>query len=109
MSRQDIQEILDILDKIIKSIYPDCIITPVGGYRRGKEFSGDLDVVVSHPQETVTNNLLKEIVEKLMNAGLQFKKFEFVPYSCYTVRLRGFACDTVKVGLLSFSNKRFAA
>jgi DNA polymerase/3'-5' exonuclease PolX len=69
MSRQDIQEILGILDKIIKSINPDCIITPVGGYRRGKEFNGDLDVILSHPQETVTNNLLKDIVERLIEAG----------------------------------------
>jgi hypothetical protein len=72
MSRQDIQEILGILDKIIKSIYPDCIITPVGGYRRGKEFNGDLDVIVSHPQEAVANNLLKDIVERLINTGLLF-------------------------------------
>ncbi|GES77635.1 DNA-directed DNA/RNA polymerase mu [Rhizophagus clarus] len=76
MSRQDIQEILDILDKTIKTIYPDCIITPVGGYRRGKEFNGDLDVVVSHPQETVTNNLLKDVVEKLIDNGyLKHKLF----------------------------------
>jgi DNA polymerase/3'-5' exonuclease PolX len=70
MSRQDIQEILDILDKTIKTLYPDCIITPVGGYRRGKEFSGDLDVIVSHPQEIVANSLLKDIIEKLINTGL---------------------------------------
>ncbi|PKY15883.1 Nucleotidyltransferase [Rhizophagus irregularis] len=76
MSRQDIQEILDILNKVIKTMYPDCMITPVGGYRRGKEFSGDLDVVVSHPQETVANNLLKDIVEILINKGhLKHKLF----------------------------------
>ncbi|RIA90231.1 hypothetical protein C1645_770533 [Glomus cerebriforme] len=76
MSRQDIQELLGILDTIIKSIYSDCIITPVGGYRRGKEFNGDLDVVVSHPQEEIANNLLKDIVEKLMDTGhLKHKLF----------------------------------
>ncbi len=70
MSRQDIQEILYILNKEIKSIYPGCIITPVGGYRRGKEFNGDLDVVVSHPQEEVASNLLKDIAERLIDSGL---------------------------------------
>ncbi|CAI2167894.1 11267_t:CDS:10 [Funneliformis geosporum] len=76
MSRRDIQEILNILDKEIKSIYPNCIITPVGGYRRGKEFNGDLDVVISHPQEEVANNLLNVIVEMLLDSGyLKHKLF----------------------------------
>ncbi|CAG8479326.1 4199_t:CDS:10 [Funneliformis mosseae] len=76
MSRQDIQEILNILDKEVRSIYPDCIITPVGGYRRGKEFNGDLDVVISHPQEEVANNLLNDIVERLIDLGyLKHKLF----------------------------------
>ncbi|KAK4502882.1 hypothetical protein PRZ48_006308 [Zasmidium cellare] len=37
----------------------------VGGYRRGKEASGDVDVVVSHPDERATKNLVEDVVNSL--------------------------------------------
>lgn len=37
----------------------------VGGYRRGKEASGDVDVIVSHPDESVTKNLIEDVVNSL--------------------------------------------
>lgn len=41
----------------------DCII--VGGYRRGKELSGDVDLVLSHPDDLVTRNLVVDVVASL--------------------------------------------
>lgn len=37
----------------------------VGGYRRGKEACGDVDIVLSHPDESVTRNLVEDIVNSL--------------------------------------------
>ncbi|KAF2125998.1 Nucleotidyltransferase [Dothidotthia symphoricarpi CBS 119687] len=40
-------------------------VTIVGGYRRGKAASGDVDLIVSHPDLECTAGLVKEIVESL--------------------------------------------
>ena len=45
----------------------ECVI--VGGYRRGKERSGDVDIVVSHRDERVTLNLVYDIVASLEQEG----------------------------------------
>ena len=37
----------------------------VGGYRRGKEACGDVDIIISHPDETQTLNLVSDIVTSL--------------------------------------------
>ncbi|KAF2171915.1 hypothetical protein M409DRAFT_35693 [Zasmidium cellare ATCC 36951] len=37
----------------------------VGGYRRGKEASGDVDVILSHPDERATKNLVEDVVSSL--------------------------------------------
>ncbi|KNG48193.1 terminal deoxynucleotidyl transferase [Stemphylium lycopersici] len=43
-------------------------VTIVGGYRRGKEASGDVDMIVSHPELDKTAGLVQEIVELLEDA-----------------------------------------
>lgn len=45
----------------------ECII--VGGYRRGKELSGDVDLVISHRDESVTKNLVVDLVASLEAEG----------------------------------------
>ncbi|KAG9944156.1 DNA polymerase beta-like protein, partial [Aureobasidium melanogenum] len=37
----------------------------VGGYRRGKESSGDVDIILSHPDEDQTLNIITDIVASL--------------------------------------------
>lgn len=41
----------------------------VGGYRRGKEASGDVDIIVSHPNEKQTLNIVNDIVTSLEDEG----------------------------------------
>ena len=41
----------------------------VGGYRRGKEASGDVDMIVSHPDESQTLNIINDIVASLEEEG----------------------------------------
>lgn len=43
-------------------------VTIVGGYRRGKAASGDVDMIVSHPDLECTAGLVREIVESLEEA-----------------------------------------
>jgi DNA polymerase IV len=45
----------------------ECII--VGGYRRGKQESGDVDVVLSHRNEEMTKNLATDVTESLYESG----------------------------------------
>jgi DNA polymerase IV len=45
----------------------ECVI--VGGYRRGKELSGDVDLVLSHRDESVTKNLVVDLVASLEAEG----------------------------------------
>lgn len=45
----------------------ECIV--VGGYRRGKEISGDIDLVLSHRDDRVTKNLVLDIVGSLETEG----------------------------------------
>ena len=41
----------------------------VGGYRRGKEACGDVDIIVSHPDEKQTAGLVTDIVSSLEEEG----------------------------------------
>ncbi|PIA94734.1 DNA polymerase type-X family protein pol4 [Cercospora beticola] len=41
----------------------------VGGYRRGKEACGDVDIVISHPDEAATHNIVEDIVASLEEEG----------------------------------------
>jgi len=41
----------------------------VGGYRRGKEKCGDVDMIVSHPDESQTLNIINDIVASLEDEG----------------------------------------
>jgi DNA polymerase IV len=43
----------------------DIVIVIVGGYRRGKELCGDVDVIVSHRDEAVTRDLVVDVVGSL--------------------------------------------
>ncbi|KIV80219.1 hypothetical protein PV11_07735 [Exophiala sideris] len=45
----------------------DCVI--VGGYRRGKDLCGDVDVVLSHRDENKTKDLVVDIVRSLEGEG----------------------------------------
>ena len=44
-----------------------CVI--VGGYRRGKAESGDVDVILSHREEGVTRDLVVDVVRSLETEG----------------------------------------
>lgn len=64
--RKEVEAIAQTIRRHCVRLRDDRIsITLVGGYRRGKLESGDVDVVVSHPDLSATAGLIREIVESL--------------------------------------------
>lgn len=70
--RSEIVQIEEILKNGVKELSNDYLVTICGSYRRGKEESGDIDVLITHPDYTSKakdakkkNILLKAIVECL--------------------------------------------
>lgn len=47
----------------------DCVIDVVGGYRRGKPLSGDVDIIISNPEEAKLHGLLDKIVNYFKSTG----------------------------------------
>ncbi|KAJ3136917.1 hypothetical protein HDU90_002483 [Geranomyces variabilis] len=69
MSRADVEEVVATLETVLAGIAEGFSVTPVGGYRRGKEVNGDCDVVITHPEEARTKTVLRELVDTLTEQG----------------------------------------
>ncbi|EME84056.1 uncharacterized protein MYCFIDRAFT_162909 [Pseudocercospora fijiensis CIRAD86] len=64
--RAEVEQICEVIRKHAVKVRDDGIQTViVGGYRRGKEASGDVDIVVTHPNESCTLNLVNDVVGSL--------------------------------------------
>lgn len=68
VSRRESEAIADIVRRHAQRVRPDaghidCII--VGGYRRGKEICGDVDIILTHRDDSVTRNLIVDVVASL--------------------------------------------
>lgn len=64
--RAEVEQIADVVRQHAVKLRDDRItVTIVGGYRRGKQASGDVDMIISHPDLESTAGLVREIVESL--------------------------------------------
>jgi DNA polymerase IV len=64
--RPEVEHIADVVREQAIRLRDDRItVTIVGGYRRGKETSGDVDMIISHPDLAATAGLVKDMVEAL--------------------------------------------
>jgi len=73
--RQEVKEIGDVIlqharrcRKIPEAAWgtpADIVCVIVGGYRRGKDLSGDVDVIISHHDEDMTMDLVVDVVRSL--------------------------------------------
>ncbi|KAL5117626.1 hypothetical protein ACEQ8H_004519 [Pleosporales sp. CAS-2024a] len=64
--RPEVEQIASVVREHAVRLRDDRIsVTIVGGYRRGKAESGDVDLIVSHPELDATAGLVREIVESL--------------------------------------------
>lgn len=61
----------EYLKNSIHVMDPSLICEVVGSYRRKKESSGDIDVLITHSQDSINDStkLMEEIVEKMKKAG----------------------------------------
>ena len=68
--RSEVEAIAEIVYSHAKAITDDkmqCVI--VGGHRRGKSSSRDVDIILSHPDESVTLGFIDDIVDALEVSG----------------------------------------
>ncbi len=81
----------------------------VGGYRRGKSESGDVDVILSHRDEAMTYNLVDRVVKSLEKEGcithtltlnLTNSKRDQQPLPVNTATLGGHGFDTLDKALV---------
>lgn len=63
--RDEVERIGGVILEAANRVAPGCQMTIVGGHRRGKQESGDVDVVVSNPDEEKTHHLVTRIVEEI--------------------------------------------
>ncbi|EAT78815.2 hypothetical protein HBH56_120890 [Parastagonospora nodorum] len=67
--RPEVEQIASVVREHAVQLRDDRIsVTIVGGYRRGKAASGDVDMIVSHPDLESTAGLVRDIVESLEEA-----------------------------------------
>ncbi|KAL8756133.1 MAG: hypothetical protein Q9184_004593 [Pyrenodesmia sp. 2 TL-2023] len=70
LPRAEVESIADIVKRHAQSVVDErveCII--VGGYRRGKAESGDVDLILSHPEQSATVGLVNKVVRSLEKEG----------------------------------------
>jgi DNA polymerase IV len=67
--RPEVEQIADVVREHAVRLRDNRItVTIVGGYRRGKASSGDVDMIISHPDLAATAGLVREMVESLEGA-----------------------------------------
>jgi DNA polymerase lambda len=68
--REEVTEIVKIVECEAHAMYPDLEVIACGSYRRGKPTCGDIDIVMFHPTLDITKTLLPALVKKLREIGL---------------------------------------
>ncbi|CAK5282363.1 unnamed protein product [Mycena citricolor] len=70
--REEVEQLHSIVAEELQRLLPGCSSTIVGGYRRGKPQSNDIDIVVTHPRigSSRTHGLGDAIVKLLYERGI---------------------------------------
>ncbi|KAF5497688.1 DNA-directed DNA/RNA polymerase mu [Colletotrichum siamense] len=69
ITRVEVESIANTILKHARKFSPGYQMVIVGGYRRGKHDSGDVDVIISHPDECATLNFVEKLVVSLEKSG----------------------------------------
>lgn len=68
--RNEVEEMGKVVKNELDAVEPGCTYTIVGGYRRGKPESNDVDIVFTHPDPEKVKGLCKRLVKKLYEQGM---------------------------------------
>ncbi|KAI0827661.1 Nucleotidyltransferase [Trametes gibbosa] len=68
--RDEVEEIGRVVMHELDELEPGCVSTIVGGYRRGKPESNDVDIIFTHPDAAKVNGLYKPFVKRLHERGM---------------------------------------
>lgn len=63
--RDEVEIIIEIIKKEVRECCPEAEVEAVGGYRRGKSHSHDVDLLLTHKDSSVTATLLETVVSHL--------------------------------------------
>lgn len=66
--RAESEKIANTVLQYADKLRPGYQMTIVGGYRRGKKMSGDVDLMLSHPDEDATRDFIRRLVTSLEEA-----------------------------------------
>jgi DNA polymerase/3'-5' exonuclease PolX len=69
MPREEVEEIAREVNRHMQIVAPGAIHQIVGGYRRGKPASNDMDILFTRPDGESTSGILDEVVDRLKKAG----------------------------------------
>ena len=70
MSRHEVETIAATISRHAQRVTDQNMKTiVVGGYRRGKPESGDADIILSHPNQKMTYDLVSQVVKSLESEG----------------------------------------
>jgi DNA polymerase mu len=70
ISRTEVEEMHQIVMAELDHIQKGCVSTIVGGYRRGKPESNDVDIVITHPDSRKAAGIGKKLIRRLYEQGL---------------------------------------
>ncbi|OJT01642.1 DNA-directed DNA/RNA polymerase mu [Trametes pubescens] len=68
--RDEVEEMGRVVMRELDALEPGCVSTIVGGYRRGKPESNDVDIVFTHPDAGKVKGLCKRLVRRLHERGM---------------------------------------
>ena len=67
--REEVEKIAAVILEYANRFQEGFQMCIVGGYRRGQETSGDVDVILTHPEEEATRDLITSLVKDLEEEG----------------------------------------
>ncbi|XP_013405117.1 DNA-directed DNA/RNA polymerase mu isoform X1 [Lingula anatina] len=70
VGRTTAMRIRDIVHNELKTLDGEVTVEVTGGFRRGKQFGHDVDLLISHPVEGRETGLLQKLIHRLNSKGL---------------------------------------
>uniref|UniRef100_H3DI67 DNA-directed DNA/RNA polymerase mu n=1 Tax=Tetraodon nigroviridis TaxID=99883 RepID=H3DI67_TETNG len=70
VSKAEARALTKVIDEVVHAITPDAIVALTGGFRRGKEFGHDVDIIFTTLEVGKEENLLLDVIKSLENQGV---------------------------------------